>query len=152
MAVESYANEVELSSAQPWISVVILNYNGERWLNRCLDSLRNQSIFDHIEVIVADNASPDGSAEIAAELMRNWSNGRVVEHGENLGYCEGNNRAAAHANGQYLLFLNNDTWLEPECLDHLLREVNRSGAAAATPLVLNYENDSFQSLGAGGFD
>ena len=75
-----------------------------------------------------------------------------MEHGQNLGYCEGNNRAAETAHGQYLLFLNNDTWLEPRCLDQLLAEVQRTGAGAAAPLALNYEDDTFQSLGAFGFD
>src|ERR1035437_1432597 len=75
-----------------------------------------------------------------------------MEHGQNLGYCEGNNRAAETAHGQYLLFLNNDTWLEPRCLEQLLAEVQRTGAGVAAPLVMNYEDDTFQSLGAFGFD
>ena len=51
-----------------------------------------------------------------------------------------------------MLFLNNDTWLEPRCLEQLLAEVQRTGAGAAAPLILNYDDDSFQSLGAFGFD
>jgi GT2 family glycosyltransferase len=76
----------------------------------------------------------------------------VIQHGRNLGYCEGNNVAAAQARGDYLFFLNNDAWLEPDCLETLIREVDQVGASAATPLVLNYEEDTFQSAGASGFD
>jgi len=136
----------------PSASVIVLNYNGARWLERSLNSLRAQSIFEQIEIIVADNASPDNSAELASALMEGWPNGRVVQHGANLGFCAGNNKAAEQARGGYLFFLNNDTWLEPDCLEKLLAGVRQAGAQAATPRVLNYQDDSFQSLGADGFD
>jgi GT2 family glycosyltransferase len=136
----------------PVISVIILNYNGARWLDRCLRSLQAQSLFTQIEVIIADNLSSDGSDALAETSIRNWPNGLFIQHGENLGYCEGNNRAAKVAKGKYLFFLNNDTWLEPDCLAKLLSEVEATGASAATPLVLNYDDNTFQSLGAMGFD
>ena len=137
---------------EPLVSVIVLNYNGARWLERCLSSLRAQSIFDQIEVIVADNVSSDGSEHLGKQLVESLPRGLFIQHDQNLGYCEGNNRAAQAAHGEHLLFLNNDTWLEPNCLELLMSEVRRTGAAAAGPLVLNYEDDSFQSLGAFGFD
>lgn len=139
-------------TATPLISVIVLNCNGARWLTRCLDSLRQQTIFDRMEVLVSDNNSADGSDTAAAAYMQDWPNGRVIQNGANLGYCEGNNRGAAQARGEFLLFLNNDTWLEAECLERLLHEVDRVHADAATPLVLNYGDDSFQSIGAAGLD
>ena len=140
------------SPANLLVSVIVLNYNGARWLARCLESLRAQTIFDQIEVIVADNVSSDGSERLGKQIVESWPRGVFVQHSQNLGYCEGNNRAAEAAHGRYLLFLNNDTWLEPGCLEQLLAEVQRTGAGAAAPLILNYEDDSFQSLGAFGFD
>jgi len=136
----------------PLISVVILNYNGLKWLERCLASLWQQTIFDRIEVIVADNLSTDGSDLLAEKLVRDWPNGRFIQNGANLGFCEGNNRGAQLATGRFLFFLNNDTWLELDCLEVLLRETENAGAAAATPLVMNFDDESFQSLGAAGFD
>ena len=140
------------SPANLLVSVIVLNYNGARWLKRCLESLRAQTIFDQIEVIVADNVSSDGSERLGKQIVEGWPRGTFIQHNQNLGYCEGNNRAAAGAHGRYLLFLNNDTWLEPDCLEQLLAETQRTGAGAATPLILNYEDNSFQSLGAFGFD
>ena len=140
------------SPANLLVSVIVLNYNGARWLKRCLESLRAQTIFDQIEVIVADNVSSDGSERLGKQIIESWPRGTFIQHNQNLGYCEGNNRAAEAAHGRYLLFLNNDAWLEPNCLEQLLAETQRTGAGAATPLVLNYEDDSFQSLGAFGFD
>lgn len=146
------ADQSPSSLLEPLVSIIVLNYNGARWLQRCLDSLRAQTVFDQIEVIVADNLSSDGSDRLAAKILESWPRGAFIQHGRNLGYCEGNNRATESARGQYLFFLNNDTWLEPPCLEHLLAEVQRTGASAAAPLVLNYDDESFQSLGAFGFD
>jgi GT2 family glycosyltransferase len=137
---------------KPLVSVIVLNYNGARWIERCLASLRKQTVFSRLEVIVADNVSTDGSDKVAPEIIRDWPNGVFLQNAENLGYCAGNNRAAEAARGDYLFFLNNDTWLEPDCLKMLVSETRRTGAGAAGPLVLNYDDESFQSLGAFGFD
>jgi GT2 family glycosyltransferase len=148
---ECPGNEVP-PSPDPLLSVILLNYNGAPWLQRCLDSLRRQTLFDQIEIIVADNASPDGSESLAAKLMGGWRNGRTLQHGSNLGYAGGNNRAALQARGRYLFFLNPDTWLEPDCLERSVQEMQAAGAAAAAPLVLSYLDDTVQCTGEGGFD
>jgi GT2 family glycosyltransferase len=109
-----------------------------------LESIASQTIFSQLEVIVADNRSQDGSDEIAASMLAGWGNGILIQHGANLGFCEGNNRAAGSARGKYLFFLNNDTWLEPDCLEKLLQGAKRHQPGAATPLVLNYEDSSVQ--------
>ena len=140
------------SSSQPEISVVILNYNGAKWLTRCLESLRGQTIFSQIEIILADNLSTDGSDKLSEELVKDMPNALFVQNGANFGFCEGNNRGARFATGKYLFFLNNDTWLEPDCLEVLLKETEQARAAASTPLVMNFDDNSFQSMGAFGFD
>lgn len=136
----------------PELSVVILNYNGNRWLEPCFRSLQEQTLADRIEVIVADNASTDGSGKLCEDWAPRLPGGRYVDNQANLGFCEGNNRGAAVATGEWLLFLNNDTWLEPDCLERLLEGARLAGASAAMPRVLNYPDDSFQSDGAQGMD
>jgi len=136
----------------PKISVIILNYNGLAWLPRCFASLEQQTIFREIEVIVTDNASSDGSDRFAEEWFKRLGRGRLVENGANLWYCGANNNGAAVATGEFLLFLNNDTWLERDCLKKLYEEVMAAGANAATPWVLDYDNDRFQSCGGMGLD
>jgi GT2 family glycosyltransferase len=106
-----------------------------------------------MEIIVVDNASTDGSEQLAIEMTaRVPERLRYIQNGANLGYCEGNNRGAAAARGIYLLFLNNDTWLERDCLEKLIDRVEAVGADAASPMVCNYETDEFQTSGATGFD
>lgn len=136
----------------PDISIVILNYNARAWIPRCLESIARQTIFSRLEVIFVDNASQDGSLELAREIMRTWSNAVIVDNGANLGFCEGNNRGARVARGRFLFFLNPDTWLEPDCMEQLLEAVTRLGAGAATPMILEYDSDEVQSAGGGGFD
>lgn len=145
-------SEIETRSDPPRVSVIVLNYQGAKWIGRCLESLRQQTNFSEIEVIVADNLSSDGSDQLAEAILKNWPTGRFIQHGENLGYCEGNNRAAHVARGEYLFFLNNDAWLEPDCLERLVAETIAQKAAAATPLVLNYDDDSLQPIWGAGFD
>jgi GT2 family glycosyltransferase len=136
----------------PKISVIILNYNGQKWLPRCFESLEAQTIFSEIEVIVVDNQSPDGSSRLAAEWVRRTRRGRLIENETNLFFCGGNNRGAAAATGKYLFFINNDTWLERDCLETLCRETEALGAEAATALVFNYEDETYQGLGGNGLD
>jgi GT2 family glycosyltransferase len=145
------AQEVALAS-RPMISVIVSNYNGAPWLKRCLSSLRAQTIFRELEIIVADNASPDKSADLAATLLRDVPNGRVRRNPTDLGYCDSNNLAVQDARGQYVIFVNNDAWLEPDCLERLLHEVRATGATAAAPLVLDYVNGAVQTAGEAGFD
>src|SRR5262245_52841758 len=132
--------------AQSAISVVVLNYNGARWIERCLASLKAQTIFPQIEVIVADNISTDGSDKLAEQIVQDWPNARFIQHGTNQGYAEGNNLAILHAKGEYLFILNNDAWLEPDCLEILLRVTREKRAGASMPLVMNFDDNTFQSL------
>ncbi len=138
---------------RPLVSVIVLNYNGAGWLDLCLTSLRNQTIFDRIEIIVADNASPDGSAGIAETIVDGWPNARIVQLEKNFGYSEGNNRAVQLARGRHLFFLNNDSWLEADCLERLLAQVESAEAAVAAPFVMNYLDETPQrDASRNGFD
>jgi GT2 family glycosyltransferase len=139
--------------SQPKISVIVLNYNGAGWLPRCFGSLEQQTIFSELEIVLTDNNSTDDSVALTeAWLARSGAKGRVVQNGANLYYCGANNNGAAAATGKYFLFLNNDTWLEPDCLEQLYNEVEQAKADAATPLVLNYDDNSVQNWGASGLD
>jgi GT2 family glycosyltransferase len=130
----------------------VLNYNGQQWLPRCFESLEAQTFFPNIETIIVDNNSPDGSSRLAAEWFQRGIPGKLIQNKINQYFCEGNNTGAAAATGEFLLFLNPDIWLERDCLEKLYGGVTTVGADAATPLVLDYDDDAFQSSGAPGLD
>lgn len=134
------------------VSVVIVNYNCKAWVPRCLESLREQTIYDGMEVIFTDNISRDGSDLQAQELMKDWPRGKFLQTGANLGFGGGANRGAALAEGKYLFFLNPDVWIERDCLERLVAAAEQNGLGVAGPLVLNYSDNSLQSKGASGFD
>ena len=99
------------TSPTPLVSVVVVNYNCKKWLDRFFPSIQAQTIFDRIEVILVDNTSTDGSDKICQEKMAGWSNGVFLATGGNYGYGGGCNRGAAIARGKYLFFINPDVWL-----------------------------------------
>ena len=138
--------------AQPLVSVVILNYNGQVWMRRCLESMQAQTLFRQSQIIVADNASTDGSDRLAEELLRGWDNGLFIQNGANIGFGAGSNLAVRQATGEYLLFLNPDVWLEPDCLEQAVRAAQARQSGACGVRVLDYEDNNFQNAGGLGFD
>ncbi|HEV2455187.1 MAG TPA: glycosyltransferase family 2 protein [Verrucomicrobiae bacterium] len=136
----------------PLISIIVLNCNGSNWLPKCFESIMTQTIIDQIETIMVDNNSSDDSTQVAREWFVKFPMASLVCNADNLGFCEGNNSGAREASGRWLLFLNNDTWLEPDCMEKLVTATEQMDAAASTPLVLNYPDSSFQDFGFYGFD
>lgn len=104
-------------AGRPKVSVLILNWNGRQHLPECLGSLAAQS-FRAFEVILVDNGSIDGSAELVRHDFP-WV--KLVESPDNRGFAGGNNLALAHAAGDYIVTLNNDTRAEPGWLAALVR-------------------------------
>ena len=101
----------------PDVSVCIANWNCIELLRRCLQSLFNQPQGVTFEVVVADNGSTDGAADmVAAEFPQVV----LIRNAENRGFARANNQAAAEAGGRFLLFLNNDTLVPPNTLRQFL--------------------------------
>ncbi len=136
----------------PLVSVVISNKNGAEWLPKCFASLRQQTLFNNLEVVVADNCSVDGSPDLARRELADFPHAKVIDNARDGGIAGGQNAGAAAARGKLILFLNNDTWLEPDCLEQLVREFKAQGADAASPLGMDYDDNTFQSLGGTGLD
>jgi GT2 family glycosyltransferase len=140
------------ATENPLVSVIAVNYNGKDWLARFFSSLRGQTIFERIEVILVDNSSTDGSAEICRKELETWSNGTFLATGGNFGFGGGNNRGAAIARGKYFLFVNPDVWLEPNCLAEMVAGMDKAGTGMGCALLLDYDSNNVQARGAAGFD
>jgi GT2 family glycosyltransferase len=102
--------------ATPVISVLVVSYNTRAMTLDCLRSLKAETRTPH-EVIVFDNASTDGSADAIAAAFPHV---RLIRSAENLGFAGGNNAAATHARGRYILLLNPDTLVLDGAVDKLL--------------------------------
>jgi GT2 family glycosyltransferase len=95
-----------------FVDVVIANFNGERFLPECLDSVRAQTLAPG-EVVVVDAGSTDGSAEVAR------AHGAVVVEAENRGLGHLYNCGVARSRAAYVFVANNDVELDPHCLERL---------------------------------
>ena len=101
---------------EPLISVVVINYNGKKYLSRCFSSLLEGS-YHNFEIVFVDNGSSDGSVE----LVRNeFPNIKIIEMGNNVGLAIASNRGAKIAQGKYFFFLNNDTISDKNILRELV--------------------------------
>ena len=101
----------------PRVTVVIPNWNGERFLNLCLTSLRHQS-FGDFETILVDNGSADASVDFVG---RNFPEVRTIALGENRGFSAAVNAGIRASEAEYVALLNNDTEVEPGWLETLVR-------------------------------
>jgi GT2 family glycosyltransferase len=132
----------------PKIAVVILNWNGKRFLEQFLPSLALTTYRDH-EIIVADNGSTDDSI---AFLQNTYPSIRLICFEHNLGFAKGYNEALKLVESEYYVLLNSDVevipgWLEP--MVNLLD--NDSTIAACQPKILSYNNKHlFEYSGAAG--
>lgn len=131
-------------SARPLASIVLVTWGESAVTERCLESLHatlgpelERGAF---EIVVADNASPDDTLEMLAR----WAPlVRVVALPENRNFSGGCNAGAAAARGEVIVFLNNDTIVEPDTLVPLVEQVREPGVGAAG-LRLVYPDGSLQ--------
>lgn len=98
-------------------SLIIANYNSALYMESCLSSLQTELTMED-EFILIDNASDDGSMNIVERL---WPGVKLISNPVNLGFAAACNQGAALARGEFLVFLNQDTRVEPDWLSGLLR-------------------------------
>ena len=131
-------------SENPLVSVIVLNYNAGELLLNCIESIKKSS-YKNLEIIVVDNISTDKSQKICKEKHPDI---KLIQNNKNFGYCEGNNIGIREAKGDYIVILNPDTIVEPNCIDELISAYNKFGEGLYQPkhLSLN-EKTIYMSAG-----
>ena len=103
------------------VSVIVPIYNAEENLNRCLDSIRNQT-YTNMEIILVDNGSTDNSKQIAMGYVRFDKRIRLLNM-ESGKLCEAINYATEHATGQYILYVDSkDSWLDKNMISLMVEK------------------------------
>jgi N-acetylglucosaminyl-diphospho-decaprenol L-rhamnosyltransferase len=121
--------------AAPAVSITVVAYNSDDTLGACLDSLRADVACGRAEVIVVDNASPDGSAALVA---RDFPEATLVRAASNGGFAAGSNLGWSRAGGRYWLLLNPDVVVPPGGLEALVSWMDAHPAlGAASPQLLD---------------
>ncbi|KAA1251982.1 glycosyltransferase [Mycobacterium simiae] len=110
------SNDVDDSPAPPRVSVCVPMYNNSVSIARCLQSIVDQQGIE-FEIVVVDDASPDGCAAIAATMLR--SGDRLVSNGTRLGLNGNHNKCIELAHGDLIQFVHGDDWLLPGALQTL---------------------------------
>ena len=129
----------------PRISVIVLTWNGRDLLRDCLSSLSTQTYLD-FEVLVVDNGSADGTAEIVATEFPDVIQ---LRQEQNTGFCRGNNLAFAEASGELLVLLNNDAEAAPDFLSEIADAADREPDIGmfATRIMMHDRRNVFDSTG-----
>ncbi len=120
-------------------TVIVLNWNGKKFLHGCFDSLRRQTFRD-FDVLLVDNASQDGSV---AYVAREFPEVRVLQLNENLGFCRPNNLGIEDAlarGAEFILLLNNDTTIAPDCIEEMLVPMRKDAKIAAVCPKIYFAN------------
>jgi GT2 family glycosyltransferase len=128
------------------VSIIIVNWNGKYWLKECLASLRAQR-YEHIETIVVDNGSTDGSMVWTKQY---YPNVICIELKKNLGFAQTNNLGYKRSHGSYILFLNNDTIVTNNFITEFLRVFASDSriAGAQSKLLLMDDSRKLDAVGA----
>lgn len=141
---------IELPSVdRPTVSVVMVVYGGWEWVRKALVALL-ENTEPCYEVVIVDNASPDGTAlQLSAEV----SGAIVVLNESNFGFGPGANQGALHAVGRHLLFLNSDAFVQPGWLPPLLEVLDEyPDVAAVAPRLLDVDGRQQEAGGLVGQD
>ena len=115
--IHKHNNKNQINYQKPLVSIIIVNWNGKEYLTDCLNSLQNIS-YPNYEIILVDNASTDEYVEYVKD---NFPEILIIKNKKNLGYAEANNKGVHKANGEYILFLNNDTTVKSDFITELVK-------------------------------
>jgi hypothetical protein len=127
------------------ISVVIVNYNGRKFLPRALQALQANTASDAVEIIVVDSASTDGSAD---EISSARLAVKVIHTQENVGFCRGNNIGVQAARGRLIAFVQPDGEVQPQWDMALCQAMSDTEVGVAGGVVLKMrEGEIIDSAG-----
>ncbi len=115
---------------KPEISIVLLNVNQHKITIDCIKSLRDND-YTNFEIVLVDNGSTDESVKIFYSLIQEFSNLKLIENRENLGFAEGNNVGIRNCDGNYILLLNNDTIVKKNFLSSMIEATKKFPKAGA---------------------
>lgn len=125
----------------PFVSVIIVNWNGRIHLEVCLDSLLKQT-YPNFEIILVDNASTDDSVSFVRQKYYHPGHKiQIIQNETNLGFAGGNNRGIRAAKDKYILLLNNDTEVHEKWIEELVNAAEKdSSIGMCASKILSFYN------------
>ena len=120
--------------------VHLVTWNGAKYIPHLFKSLRNQTFKDW-ELVVLDNASADNTAELIEKELADWSGPKQFTRSPiNTGFAGGHNLLYSQTESEYFLLLNQDFYLQPDCLEKLMAEIeSKPGLAVVSPRLMKWD-------------
>lgn len=125
------------------LTISIVTYNGKAYLADCLQSLKSQT-FQDFSLVIIDNASSDGTVELANVLV---PDAQIISLPKNLGFGSAHNIAIHACQSEWILVLNQDTVLRPDCLQALMTATSNQALASIGPLLLRTSEETIDTSG-----
>ena len=126
----------------PLISVIVPIYKVEKYLDRCVESIVNQT-FSDIEIILVDDGSPDNCGKMCDEWAKKDARIKAF-HKENGGLSDARNFGIEHSTAEFLIFIDSDDFIEPQMLEVLYGLITEHGADVAVCGLYNcYKSGRF---------
>ena len=122
------------------LSIIIVNYNVQHFLNQCLKSIEKAAKNIDLEIFVVDNNSVDNSVNM---LQNEFPNIQLIANNKNKGFSKANNQAIKQATGEYILLLNPDTILEENTLSETINFFKKIKPAGAVGVKMIDGNGNF---------
>ncbi|RBC03504.1 glycosyltransferase [Pseudomonas sp. MWU12-2115] len=140
---EQMIQRIEHERTVPRVSVIVVTYNNIELTKACLTSLEENTNHENLEIIVVDNASADGTPALLSEWVTQGENRKIILNEDNRGFAAGNNQGLAIADGEYLVLLNNDTFVTPGWIRTLYRHLERNKTIGIIgPVTNNIGNEA----------
>lgn len=121
------------------LSIHLVTWNGAKYIPYLFDSLRQQTYTDWT-LLVVDNNSRDNTIEFIRKELSNFSvQYRLIENKENKGFAGGHNQAFKESDAEYILMLNQDMYLAPDCLEKMVKFLDENPkVAAVSPRLMKW--------------
>lgn len=127
------------------LSIILVNHNGGRYIEDCLDSIRKNVKGLKSEIIVVDNHSTDGSVDM---LQRRYPSIRLLSNHENVGFSRANNQGLRASTGHYVLIINTDTLVYSDSIKKMMAEMKKHpDRGGVGPALLTGKDDYQVSFG-----
>ncbi len=114
---------------KPKVSLIVAIYNSEKFLDKLIKSIINQT-YENIEIILVDDGSPDNSGEICDHYAEEDVRIKVI-HKKNGGTCDARNKGIEAVTGEYFCIIDGDDWLEPDFVEYLVNLVQKTNSEFA---------------------
>ncbi len=139
----------------PMVSIIILNYNGQKILGKiltdCIESVFKTN-YPNFEVLFIDNASTDSSVEFIKKKFGENEKLRIIVNDRNYGFTEGNNIGIRNASGDYFALLNTDTKVDPQWLKELVNAIQPPEIGAAQSKLIKMQDPNILDCAGGWLD